>query len=279
MSDNKKYYYLKLKENFYDSEAMIVLESMPDGYLYSNILMKLYLRSLQNGGKLMFNNMIPYTPTILAQVVRHQVGTVEKALKIFQELGLIEILENGAIYMMDIQNFIGESSTEADRIRAYRERISNEKKQKNLQSESVEIKGLQEGSTNVVQMYDKSTPEIDIDIDIDKEKDIDNIYVQNEVQKPDWEDKFEQFWKLYPKKQNKKKVQLWFKNKKPNDALFDTIIKKLKNFIDTVDWQKENGKYIPMPTTWLNGERWNDEIKSGSSNNIFYEIGKEEGLF
>jgi hypothetical protein len=34
MSDNKKYYYLKLKENFYDSEAMIVLESMPDGYLY-----------------------------------------------------------------------------------------------------------------------------------------------------------------------------------------------------------------------------------------------------
>jgi hypothetical protein len=103
--------------------------------------------------------------------------------------------------------------------------------------------------------------------------------VQNEVQKPDWEDKFEQFWKLYPRKQNKKKVQLWFKNKQPNDALFDTIIKKLKNFIDTVDWQKENGKYIPMPTTWLNGERWNDEIKSGSSNNIFYEIGKEEGLF
>lgn len=268
MSDNKKYYYLKLKENFYDSEAMIVLESMPDGYLYSNILMKLYLRSLQNGGKLMFNNMIPYTPTILAQVVRHQVGTVEKALQIFQKLGLIEILENGAIYMMDIQNFIGESSTEADRKREYRTRINQEK------SMLLGEKGQMSRQTS-----DKNPLKIDIDIDIDKEKDIYNIYVQNEVQKPDWEDKFEQFWKLYPKKQNKKKVQLWFKNKKPNDALFDTIIKKLKNFIDTVDWQKENGKYIPMPTTWLNGERWNDEIKSGSSNNIFYEIGKEEGLF
>jgi predicted phage replisome organizer len=119
--------------------------------------MKLYLRSLQNGGKLMFNNMIPYTPTILAQVVRHQVGTVEKALQIFQKLGLIEILENGAIYMMDIQNFIGESSTEADRKREYRTRINQEK------SMLLEEKGQMSRQTS-----DKSTPEIDIDIDIDK---------------------------------------------------------------------------------------------------------------
>ena len=60
MSDNKKYYYLKLKDNFFDSDQMIVLESMPDGYKYSNILLKLYLRSLKNDGKLMFNDRIPY---------------------------------------------------------------------------------------------------------------------------------------------------------------------------------------------------------------------------
>jgi predicted phage replisome organizer len=127
MADNKKYYYLKLKENFYDSEEMIILQNMQDGYLYSDILMKLYLRSLKNGGELMFKDMIPYTPSVLAQVVRHQVGTVEKALAIFQQLGLIEVLDNGAIFMSDIQNFIGESSTEADRKRQYRSRIDAEK--------------------------------------------------------------------------------------------------------------------------------------------------------
>ena len=58
MSDNKKYYYLKLKDNFFDSDSLIVLESMQDGYLYSNILLKLYLRSLKNDGKLMFNDVI-----------------------------------------------------------------------------------------------------------------------------------------------------------------------------------------------------------------------------
>lgn len=160
MSDNKKYYYLKLKENFYESEEMIILQNMTDGYLYSDILMKLYLRSLKTEGKLMFKNIIPYTPTVLAQVVRHQVGTIERALKIFQELGLVEILDNGAIYMTDIQNFIGESSTEADRIRNYRKRI----KQEEL------------SCTNVQLLNDKNTPEIElekeIDIELEKEAEV-----------------------------------------------------------------------------------------------------------
>lgn len=93
MSDNKKYYYLKLKENFFESDSMILLESMKDGYLYSNILMKLYLRSLKDNGRLMLNGTIPYNSQMLASVTRHQVGTLEKALDIFKELGLTAVLE------------------------------------------------------------------------------------------------------------------------------------------------------------------------------------------
>lgn len=125
--DNKKYYYLKLKDNFFESDAMILLESMPDGYLYSNILLKLYLRSLKDNGRLMLNGTIPYNPQMLANVTRHQIGTVEKALDIFKQFGFVEVLDSGAMYMMDIQNFIGKSSTEADRKRIYRSRIENEK--------------------------------------------------------------------------------------------------------------------------------------------------------
>ena len=127
MADNKKYYYLKLKENFFESDSMVLLENMKDGYLYSNILLKLYLRSLKDGGRLMLNGAIPYNSQMLASVTRHQVGTVEKALTIFKELGLIEILDSGSIYIMNIQDFIGESSSEADRKRAYRSRIERER--------------------------------------------------------------------------------------------------------------------------------------------------------
>lgn len=127
MADNQKYYYMRLKEGFFDEDAMKIIEALPDGYLYSNILMKLYLKSLKYNGKLMFNDRIPYSPEVLATITRHQVGTIEKALKLFKEMDLIEILDNGAIYMLDIQNLIGKSSTEADRKKEYRARIEAEK--------------------------------------------------------------------------------------------------------------------------------------------------------
>lgn len=167
MADNKKYYYLKLKENFFESDEAIILESMPDGYIYSNILLKLYLRSLKNNGLLMFNSLIPYNTQMLATITRHQVGTVEKAIQIFQQLKLIEVLDNGVLYMTNIQNFVGKSSTNADRIRKYRNSVTNV-------------------TTNEQQMLNKCAPEIEIEkeIDIDKEielkKDI-NIDIKSEV--------------------------------------------------------------------------------------------------
>ena len=102
MSDNRKYYYLKLKENFYNSETMVILESMQDGLLYSNLLLKMYLMSLKRGGILMLNDHLPHTPQTIATFTRHQVGTVERALKVFLEFGLVEILTDGAYYMADI---------------------------------------------------------------------------------------------------------------------------------------------------------------------------------
>lgn len=176
MSDNKKYYYLKLKENFFDSEEMIILQSMQDGYIYSDILMKLYLRSLKNEGKLMFKDVIPYTPDVLATVVRHQVGTVEKALDLFRKLGLVEVLDNGAIYMMDIQNFIGESSTEADRKRQYRAKIEQEKGNKIALIEDV---GQMSGQMSS-KCPDKNPPELEIELEIEKELDIE---IEKDIEK------------------------------------------------------------------------------------------------
>ena len=165
MAVDKKYYYMRLKENFFDDDAMQILESMPDGYLYSNILLKLYLKSLKYNGKLMFNDRIPYNAQVLATITRHQVGTIEKALEIFINLGLIEVLDNGAIYMLDIQNYIGKSSTEADRKRNYRNQIEDEKRDLRLES------GQRSGHLSE-ECTDKSTPEIEIELEIEKELDI-----------------------------------------------------------------------------------------------------------
>ena len=124
-----RYFYLMLKENFYDSDDMVLLESMENGYLYSNILLKLYLKSLKDKGKLMYKDRIPYNVEMLAKLTRHNVDVVRRAIQIFKDMGIIEILDNGAIFMLDIENYIGKSSTEADRRRKYDRRIADEKKQ------------------------------------------------------------------------------------------------------------------------------------------------------
>lgn len=166
MSDSKKYYYLKLKESFFDSDEMKVLEAMPDGHKYSNILLKLYLKSLKNEGKLMLNDHIPYNTVMLATITNHSVGDVERALNILESLSLIEVLDNGSIYMLDIQTLIGKSSSEGDRKKAYRMRIEAEK---------TGTKAL--GQTSG-QLSDIRTPELELElekeleIELEKERDI-----------------------------------------------------------------------------------------------------------
>ncbi|MFH1258327.1 MAG: hypothetical protein ABII74_00690 [Elusimicrobiota bacterium] len=69
---------------------------------------------------------------------------------------------------------------------------------------------------------------------------------------------FDIFWKVYPKKVNKREAQSRWKNKKlpPIKELLE-ILEKQKQ---TEQWKKDGGKFIPHPSTWLNQERWEDEI-------------------
>ena len=66
------------------------------------------------------------TPQTIATFTRHQIGTVERAIKVFLEFGLVEILTNGSYYMADIQLLIGQSSTEGERKRKERMRLKRQ---------------------------------------------------------------------------------------------------------------------------------------------------------
>ena len=162
MSDNRKYYYLKLKENYFDDDSIVLLESMQDGVLYSNILLKLYLKSLKHGGRLQLDEDIPYTAQMIATITRQQIGTVERALQIFLKLGLVEVLDSGTFYMSNIELLIGQSSTEAERKRAAR----------------LQNKALSAPRTKVGHLSDIRPPEIEIELEKEKE-----IEIKREIEK------------------------------------------------------------------------------------------------
>ncbi len=157
MSDSRKYYYLKLKENYFDDDSIVLLESMQDGILYSYILLKLYLKSLKNGGKLQLAENIPYTPQMIATLTRQQVGTVERALKIYLQLGLVEVMTDGAYYMSNIELLIGQSSTEGER-----------KKQARMALQAQNKRGGPMGG----HLSDIRPPEIEKEIEIELEREL-----------------------------------------------------------------------------------------------------------
>ena len=96
---------------WYFSKQKIIKDSMKDGIMYSNILLKLYLMSLKNNGKLLFRDNMPYTTEMIASITRHQVGTIERAIKIFLELDLIDKLPDNILYMEDIELFIKDKNS------------------------------------------------------------------------------------------------------------------------------------------------------------------------
>ena len=76
---------------------------------------------------------------------------------------------------------------------------------------------------------------------------------------------FEVFWKLYPNKVAKQKARKAWDKIKPDAELRQRLITALGNHRVSRDWSKDDGQYIPMASTWLNGERWNDILKPVST--------------
>ncbi|MCQ9615924.1 hypothetical protein L1889_03750 [Paenalcaligenes niemegkensis] len=71
---------------------------------------------------------------------------------------------------------------------------------------------------------------------------------------------FDIFWSAYPKKVAKQSAEKAFKKIKPNAELLQTILQSLARFKECRGWKKDGGEFIPNPATWLNGQRWNDEL-------------------
>lgn len=79
------------------------------------------------------------------------------------------------------------------------------------------------------------------------------------------EDLFPKFWNLYPNKKGKEAAQKAWKKLKVTADLFALITSGLAKQVACAEWTKDGGQFIPHPSTWLNGKRWEDEVKVTSN--------------
>jgi hypothetical protein len=79
---------------------------------------------------------------------------------------------------------------------------------------------------------------------------------------------FGRFWKVYPRKRARKDALKAWLAARPDAALLERIVAAVLAQSKNADWQREGGKYIPHPATWLRGGRWEDELEVGTPSPI-----------
>ena len=125
----KRYYWLKLKENYFDSPKIKKLRKIAGGDTYTIIYLKLQLLSIKNNGIIEYEKIEPTFQEELALKLDEDVENISVTLSYLQSQGLVDVNENNDFFLIEASNNIGSESESAERVRLFRER----KNQKVLQ--------------------------------------------------------------------------------------------------------------------------------------------------
>ena len=191
MEENKRYYWLKLKRDFFRRHDIQIVENMPNGKDYILFYLKLLCESVDHNGNLRFSEQIPYNEQMLATITNTNIDVVRSAIQVFEELGMMEVLDDGTYFMNEVQKMLGSETKWAEKKRDYR---------------------LKKGQCpqGVLPMSDKSKRE-SIEKDIDKEKEKENIKESSPVPDSgemfDFEEAFNKTFEIYPKKKSYTKAK------------------------------------------------------------------------
>lgn len=125
MAENGKYYWLKLKRDFFKRHDIQIIESMPNGKDYILFYLKLLCESVDHNGSLRFSEEIPYNDQMLATITNTNVDIVRNAVKLFVELRMMEVMDDGTFYMTQVEKMIGGETKWAEKKRLQRAKEDN----------------------------------------------------------------------------------------------------------------------------------------------------------
>jgi len=123
----KKYYWLKLKRDFFKRHDIRIIEEMPNGKDYILFYLKLLLESIDHEGALRFNETIPYSEQMLSVITNTNIDLVRSAMRVFTQLKMVEILDDETIYMTEVQKMTGAETAWAQKKRLYRGKQEEDK--------------------------------------------------------------------------------------------------------------------------------------------------------
>ena len=121
----KKFYWLKLKRDFFKRHDIRIIEAMPNGKDYILFYLKLLLESIDHEGELRFSDAIPYNDQMLSVITNTNIDIVRAAMKLFVDLKMLEVMDDQTIYMMEVEKLIGSETKWAEKKRVQRQKEDN----------------------------------------------------------------------------------------------------------------------------------------------------------
>lgn len=170
-TENKRFYWIKLRENFFQQETIDWLMEQENGSAYIVLYLKMCLLTANTSGELIrtIGDMtIPYEPKKISQKTGFDIDTVNVALSLFKHLGLIEETQGGIPVMPEVKNMVGSESESAARVRKYR------KKKNALQSNGDVTKKALQSNVEIrdkrIEYRDKENREESVDVESKKKE-------------------------------------------------------------------------------------------------------------
>lgn len=211
---NKKYYWLKLKENFFEDDTISWIEEQENGKEYCLFYLKLCLKSLKTDGILIRNvgkMLVPYDVKQLGKITNTDVDTVRVAMELFKNIGLIEILEGGEIYLNQLQNMVGSETSKAQLMRNKRARDK-----KIIESGNNVTKELPNSYSSVENCYTELEKELEKEIELELQLEEENLAAA---------DKIKSYFPSLEDEEVKKVIKVFKESKKDIEYLEEKLIR------------------------------------------------------
>ena len=154
--DKERYYWLKLHRDFFKRHDIRIIEDVPNGTEYVLFYLKLMTEAIDHEGALRFSDTIPYTESMLASVTNTNIDVVRSALRLLLELGMVEMQEDGTLFIGEVAKLLDSETYQTRRKR-----------------EAAEHAALPAGGVNSTTDMVDSTREKETEIETEKETDTD----------------------------------------------------------------------------------------------------------
>lgn len=227
----KKYYWLKLKEAYFDNPKIKMLRKIAGGDTFTIIYLKMQLLSIRDEGILKYEGIDTDFANEIALKIDEDVENVKVVLSYLEKQSLIDFNDNqNEMILYEASQCIGSECESAERVRAFRER------QKMLQCNESETVGL-----------------------------ISNISISKSNSNSIYEKEFEEIWSIYPNKQGKSKALKSYIKARKDGIECETIRDGVERYSAYCKANTTDKQYISHGDTWFGNRRWTDEYEMKSS--------------